>query len=148
MKRDEIYVSIKAVQTHWHAAKASAAYFYGVCKDNPTHIENKSGFSLKDIRDCVNDLEDTYLIRAYAVFETTLRDYWQVCIRRTHPPAETLINRLASRCAALADELKGVHAVREYRNWLVHGGAAPAKVAMAEGKSYMCKFLRNLPPSW
>ncbi len=143
----QAYDRIKIVEGRFRAAKASVDHLFAVCQNDPTRID-RIGLRVRDIRDCANDLEDTYLIRAYAVFETTLRDYWQVCIRRTHPPAKTLIDRVASRCTALANELKDVHTVREYRNWLVHGGTMPAKVAMAEAKSCMCKFLRNLPPSW
>ena len=144
-----VFDLIKTVELRFRAAKTSADHFLAFCQDDPTRIASKSGLRVRDIRDCAEDLEDTYLIRAYAVFETTLRDYWRnACMRRSRLGAEQLINRVASRCAALAKELKDVHAVREYRNWLVHGGTMPAKVAMAEAKSCMCKFLRNLPPSW
>jgi hypothetical protein len=143
----DVYNRIGTVEALFRAAEASASYFFSVCRANPTHIHG-TGLRVRDIRDCANDLEDTYLVRAYAVFEITLRDYWENRIRNTHPKAEQLINGVAARCTTLSDELRDAHAVREYRNWLVHGGAMPAKVTMAQAKSYMNKFLRHLPSSW
>ena len=143
----QTYDRLKIVEDRFRAAKASVDHFFAICQKDSSQIDG-IGLRVRDIRDCGNDLEDTYLIRAYAVFETILRDYWHTCKRRSRPNAEYLINHVGSTRTASSDDLKAVHAVREYRNRLVHGGAMPAKITMAEGRSYMCRFLRYLPPAW
>src|SRR5215813_12742805 len=64
-------------------------------------------------------LEATYLIRLFAEFETGLRLYWAT-IRDSEPPTQHLLDGIAARCDIPPDRLAGAHAVREYRNSLVH----------------------------
>ena len=143
-----VYSQIDKIEAMFRAAEASAAYFYSVCQCDPTLLLGKE-FRLRDIHDCAEDLDDTYLMRLYAVFEVILRDFWKKgCHRRTHPNAEVLIDRIASARHTSGDDLLGARAVREYRNWLVHGGTMPKSVTLSEGASYLCRYLRYLPISW
>ena len=143
----DVHDRLRSLEALYRAAGASAAHFFAACQKDPTLLEGV-GCRVRDVRDCIDDLEDTYLVRAFAVFEMTLRDYWESgCRRRTNPKARPLIDSIASRCSA-ATEVNPVHDVRVYRNWLVHGGTRPKKVSMSEGRSYLCKFLGHLPRSW
>jgi hypothetical protein len=93
-------------------------------------------------------LETTYLIRLFAEFETGLRLYWAT-IRETEPPTQHLLNGVAARCDIPPDRLASAHAVREYRNSLVHErdeGMAP--ITIAEARGYLCRFFAFLPPTW
>jgi hypothetical protein len=147
MKLFEVFDNITGLERRFRAAQAAVAYFYGVCQSNPTHVGKD--FQVRDIRDCALDLEDTYLVRAFAVFEITLRDYWAKRMRRqTHPKAEHLLKGVAARCHHPSEDLGRAHAVRDYRNWLLHGGVKPEMVTMAEARSSMCKFLSQLPRTW
>ena len=93
-------------------------------------------------------LETTYLIRLFAEFEAGLRLYWAT-IRETEPPTQHLLDGLAARCDIAPDRLAGAHAVREYRNSLVHAGdEAVAPISIAEARGNLCRFFAFLPPTW
>jgi hypothetical protein len=143
----EIHNRLKALESMYRAAKAAALYYLSACLKDPALLE-RAGCRARDVRDCINDLEDTYLVRVFAVFETALRDYWENCSRSKKPTAaEHLLNRVASRRSA-GGMIAQVHAVRKYRNWVVHGGARPSKISLAQGRGYLCRFLGYLPRSW
>jgi hypothetical protein len=138
---------IKSLEQMFRAAEASVGHYYTACMATPSLIHNK-GFSHRDIRDCQRELEDTYLIRIFAEFEETLRDFWKCGrSRSTWPKTKPLVDSIAAYCQVVEDDVNRVHSVRDYRNSLLHGGSAP-KVALAEGRGYLCKFLSHLPRSW
>ena len=144
----EVYQRIRAVEVMHRAAAASARHFCLVCQANPAFLHGKD-LRVRDIRDCVADLEDTYLIRMYAIIEIVLRDFWaNVCLRKTRPQAKDLIDRIAARSSILAEDIGRVHRVREYRNWLLHGGRESPRISLADSLKYLSRFLSRLPPRW
>jgi hypothetical protein len=121
-------------------------YYYATCLREFTAKE--TAFSLGDIRECQEDLEPTYLVRIYAEFEMTLRDFWRRGLGKgTQPDAKVLMNRIASHQHMRTDTLESAHAVRNFRNALVHGGLAPP-ITIDEAKKYLCQFLSDLPRHW
>lgn len=105
-------------------------------------------FRARDIRDCHDDLEDTYLVRVFALFETALRRYWRQGLgRNSRPSAKDLLNSIASNCSMTSTVLERTQSVREYRNKLVHEGDAPP-VTLAEARGHLCTYLSNLPRYW
>ena len=146
----ELHDRIRTVEVFFKAAQAAAGHFIEVCRADPTHLD-PTGLRVRDVRDCLKDLEDTYLIRAYAVFETALRDYWDACIRpgrHTHPRTEHLIDGVAARCMIGPAELTAVQTIRTYRNWLLHGGPARSKIRLGHARQWMCRFMMRLPGAW
>lgn len=94
----------------------------------------------REVRDLVADIEPTYLVRMFAIFETTLRDFWENGLHRpTLPPCRQLLDALASDKCPQALQ-RGVHEVREYRNFLVHGGESRSAIAIGEAKRRLCAF--------
>jgi hypothetical protein len=76
---------------------------------------------MTNARDWARNLEATYLVRLFAVFEQALRDYWSKSLKRTtHPKTEDLINSIAARRRVHYQELQAVHHVRAFRNAVVH----------------------------
>jgi hypothetical protein len=107
-----------------------------------------SDLKLQDIANASGRLEGTYIIRLFAEFETSLRLFWAT-IRDTEPPTQHLLEGIAARRGIPPDRLAGAHAVREYRNSLVHerdDGVAPISIAEARGR--LCRFFAFLPPTW
>lgn len=148
MKTQDRILQIKSCEQMCYAGKAATAYFYSICYTDPSQLQRESMFRLRDIRDCYEDLETTYLIRLFAVFEVTVRDYWRDgCGRKSYPLVKTLLNRAASQCYMQYDVLSNAHSVRDYRNSLVHGGAAKA-MTLSEARGYLCIFLSYLPFEW
>src|SRR5437868_14584300 len=91
---------------------------------NPTLLsESIRPLRPSHLRDCATNLELTYVVRLFAEFEAILRDFWAVVrarrrCRRTR--MEVLMNRVAAECSLPWDALNKAHAVREYRNAIVH----------------------------
>ena len=102
----------------------------------------------QDIVKASGRLEGTYLIRLFAEFETGLRLYWAT-IRETEPPTQHLLDGIAARRGIPPDRLADAHAVREYRNSLVHErDEEVAPITIAEARGYLCRFFAFLPPTW
>ena len=141
-------LELKSYDQMCRAALAATAYFEKACLADPANIPTGATFRVRDIRDCHESLEKTYLVMTFARFEGALRDYWRMgCGKHTHPLARILLETIAARCNMHADALKLAHAVRDYRNSIVHGGEAPP-VTLAEARSYLCTFLSHLPRQW
>lgn len=147
MKLQERFESINICEHMCEAAKAATAYFYGVCRKNPNIISGRL-FRLRDIKNCNEDIEDTYLVRLFALFEVTLRNFLEKSLRRkSKPDVSALINRVASRQRVQEDIRQKVHTVRDYRNSLVHAGKA-TPMSLREARRYLNQFLANLPREW
>lgn len=137
--------NLKALESHCYAAKEATAHYLQECESN--RIEFLPGFQIRDVRDCHDNLEDTYILRLFAEFEVTLRTYWSRAVKRqkpTKPPVSRLLDSLGSRLYVLQDDLNRAHAVRAYRNTIIHGGEA-SPVTLSEARSYLCTFMSNLP---
>ena len=142
----ERFEVIRTCVNRCHAGKAATGFYYAAClREFP--VKEKT-YRLSDIKECNEDLEPTYLIRIYSEFEFTLRDFWKRGLgKRTQPMAEVLMNRIASHQHMRTDILGNAHAVRNFRNSLVHGGFA-SPVTIDEAKKYLCQFLNDLPRQW
>lgn len=93
-------------------------------------------------------LEETYIVRLFAVFETGLREAWSSALKQaTEPPAEHLLNGIAARRTVPTDLTESVHQIRRFRNTIVHGGEAEA-VSMADASGRLNRFFARLPPNW
>src|SRR5262249_18644346 len=103
----------------------------------------------------VEQLEGTYLIRLWAVFETAWASYWR---HRTNRPDGRIrafalvewggnIEEGYSRIGTTVPP--DVHRVRDYRNFLVHARDEPAPpVSIKEARGYLNRYLGKLPRQW
>jgi hypothetical protein len=141
------YDAITTCEKMCLAGRAATEFYYRTFYKTP-QIPIHQPFAITDILKCYGDLEKTYTIRMYAEFEATLRDYWKNGMGKiTVPQAKSLIDGIAARTWMRNDTLKNAHAVREYRNALVHGGPMIA-VTLGESRKYLCQYLSNLPRAW
>ena len=148
MNTHEIISQIGSCESMCEAGRAATAYFLELCQSDPSHVSPVRRFRMRDIRDCHHDLERTYLVRIFAIFEVTLRAFWErTSGRQSRLGAARLMDRIASRCRMPADHLARAHGVREFRNALVHGGGGRS-LPLGAARSYLCKFLSNLPREW
>jgi hypothetical protein len=110
----------------------------------------QQGLNQADLREFARNLEGTFLVHLFATFEAGLRDAWANCFKQTtHPPMRDLLVAVAARRAVPEDDLKNAHAVRDYRNSLVHeGGEASEPVPLAVARKYLCTFFSWLPKDW
>src|SRR5260221_89934 len=60
--------------------------------------------TFSDLRTCLRNLERTYLVRLFALFEETLRDIWRISFgKRTEPRAKDLLDGCAARRSITPD---------------------------------------------
>lgn len=148
MRKDEIAREIKSCERMCFGGKVAIAYFLEQCQEKPRILPTDAGFRVKAVRECQENLEETHLIRMFAVFEAALRQYWcNVRGRRSRPTVEILIDRVAARRYVKFDDIQKAHDVRNYRNSLLHGGVAQA-VALSHARRYLNIFLSYLPREW
>jgi hypothetical protein len=84
----------------------------------------------------------------FAEFETGLRVFWKT-IRDTEPSTQDLLNGIAARRGIPHDRNANAHAVREYRNTLVHErDEEVVSISIAEARGVLCRFFAFLPPTW
>jgi hypothetical protein len=102
-----------------------------------------------DLDECLENLEITYLLRLFAEFEGVLRDYWLVGRNRTsRPDMKPLMISLAAYCQMNADDINDAHAVREYRNRVIHNHQREQQLDFSTALSRLNKVIRWLPKQW
>ena len=108
---------------------------------------------LKDVarpglRRAAQQVEATYIVRLFSEFEAMLQDDWVATHPWTRTPGttEALINRVASGRRIRSEIREGAHAVREYRNSVVHHRAAPTPaLEFDQTFSVLNRFVAVLP---
>lgn len=104
----------------------------------------------RDIRHAAERLEGTYVIRLFAVYEAGLRQFWSTA-RGPVPPSRTrdLLDGVAATRSIPHQQRIDAHAVREFRNTLVHvRDEAAAPIVIRDARGALCRFLSFLPPLW
>lgn len=115
---------IKAVEREYVVARFATDRLDQQARDDPAVLQGD--LRLRDIRMLADRLEGTYILRAFAEFEQGLRNYLRAFRIRVPKNAEPLINRVRDRAHIANDDAASVHAVRLYRNTLIHDDAEPA----------------------
>jgi hypothetical protein len=142
----EWQIRIKAVEREYEAMRQGAEHFQQAARADPTILQGD--WRHREIVKASRNLEGTYLIRLFAEFETGARQYWGTQ-RDTHPKTAELLDGLAARCGIPTRYRANAHAVREYRNALVHEREdRPKPLLIAEARGYLCTFFSFLPQQW
>lgn len=126
--------------------RQAADRFQKATLDDPTILQENLRHG--EIAVASDNLEGTYIIRLFAEFETGARQYWDTRWR-SHPRTAGLLDGLAARCGIPDTQRENAHAVREYRNALVHERedmTEPLLISVARG--HLCRFFSFLPPRW
>jgi len=137
---------IKAVEREHWAIRQATDRFKEQARRDPTILEG--GLRHRDIDHASDNLDGTYVIRLFAEFETGLRQYWDHA-RGTNPRTHDLLEGLAALCGVPDEQRENAHAVREYRNSLVHEREEESEVVPVDtARGYLCRFFSFLPPRW
>jgi hypothetical protein len=140
--RDEYQAATGAlayVNAHWH-------------KQNIFNFSGLKASGIEEVRRAADNLETTFMIRLFSAFEGILKEH----LARNHPrvriaddvSAAWLIDRVSGlQRPRLNIQLKDrAHAVRRYRNYLVHqSGSMPAPIQFSEALAQLTKFVHRLP---
>lgn len=109
-----------------------------------------AGLRVRELYGASDNLEATYVIRMFAEFESGLRSVW-TSARRKESPTRTrdLVDGIGAFCRIPDDCIAQAHAVREYRNSLVHGGESPPTVLIvSQARRHLCLLMSFLPLRW
>jgi hypothetical protein len=139
---------LKSVEREYLAAYLAATRLEKQCQSEP-HLLRDQGLKREDVRMLMNKLEGTYHLRLFAEFEQALRYYLRACKIRVPRNAEPLIDRVRTRAKITHEITSKVHAVRDYRNTMIHDeslGANP--VTMRNATSSLATFLYCLKDEW
>lgn len=149
MKRQERLDRIRAVEREYLAAQAALGLLGDALRADPSFLRT-AGLRPADARNLSENLEATYLVRMFAEFEAGLRDAWKNYFRRRSAVrTRDLLDRIAALRAVPTDYLDNPHAVRRYRNALVHEEAESAEpIPVARARSYLGSFFSRLPLDW
>ena len=124
--------AIKAIEREYASMRLAADRLLEDARRDPTVLGRE--IDLRHIVEASVRLEGTYVIRLFAEFETGLRLFWAT-IRDTEPPTQHLLDGIAARRAITPERLANAHAVRVYRNSLVHErDEEVAPISMAEAR--------------
>ena len=122
---------IKAVEREYIVARFAVDRLGQQAQDNPEILPGD--IRRRDIRILVDRLEGTYLLRVFAEFEQALRHYLRAFGIRVPRNVEQLIDKVRHKVRMDDDDAVKVHAVRLYRNMLIHDESQPTDpVSMRE----------------
>lgn len=139
---------IKSVEREHSATRLAIDRLLAMAEHDSTILERD--IAVRDVRHASDRLDGTYVIRLFAEFETGLRLFWSSA-RGTDPPSRTrdLIDGVAATRRIPYDQLQDAHAVRDYRNSLVHEREeAIEAIPIADARGHLCRFFSFLPPDW
>lgn len=148
----EVIDRVKAAEREYYAVADAVRRLRDAVRDGQVPAPPRT--TLRDLEAAVHQLEPTYVLRMWAEFETALRSYRAA---KVHDPndrigASDLVNWTAGvkQGRAISEETRDeVHAVREYRNSLVHERDDPAPpVPIREARRHLNTFLGKLPSRW
>jgi hypothetical protein len=140
--------NVKAVEREYVAARFSVDRSLQNVRQNPTILTG--GLRVREIERAADHLEATYVIRLFAEFETGLRFFCQKAKRRP-PPSRTrdLLDSVAALRRIPLESLRNAHAVRDYRNVLVHERDEDADpMTIGEARGHLCVYFSFLPRDW
>jgi hypothetical protein len=139
---------IKAVEREYFAARFAIDRSLGHVRKDPTLLTGS--LKVREIERAAELLESTYTMRLCAEFETALRLFFRK-VRRRQPPSKTqdLLESVAALRGVPLDQLRDAHAVRSYRNVLVHEREEDAEsMTISQARGRLCVYFSFLPRDW
>lgn len=146
-KRDLRIEQIRAVEREYFVARRAVDEFIAALERGQAALPPDT--KVRDANAMANNLEATYFIRLFAAFESGLRNFY-AAIKSTAPSATDLIDAITARRDIPNDLRDDVHAVREFRNTLVHeqDNEPEEEFTIGEARRHLTRFFSYLPPDW
>ena len=140
----EICSALSQAQDERVVATLAVDDFYKWSQSDP-RVLRQNGVSLSDVRNCLTHLETTYFVRLFAIFEQALRVIWKAKYgKKKDARTKDLLAGCYTRQRMQHDVWQNADEVRDYRNTILHGGAAPP-VSLGEAKRRLCIFMSWMP---
>ena len=140
----DILRRVKNVQREYSALRFTTDYALRSLSTGNVNLDND--LKRADVNRASERLEGTYIIRLFSEFEVALKTILlDQMLKRIPAAAKPLINRVATHFRFSGQILDDVHAVREYRNrlvhHLVHDIADSQRMTIPTASKHLCTFL-------
>lgn len=146
---------IKAAEREFQAVRVALDWLLGATPDEAHDVTDARGWgdlALADIYAADRNLDATYLIRMYSVFERAVFSYWRLLPGNAYREVDgqDRLDEVGAACKILTDVTRDAQTVRVHRNSLVHGRIddRAAALAFADARGNLLTFLRKLPEVW
>jgi len=147
LKRHEWETRIKDVEREFRAMESAGERLRDSVARDPTIAMTDPRVQM--IGDARSNLEGTYLVRLYAVFENGIREYWMTVVRPTKPPMEVLLKSIASKRRIQHELSQPVDEVRTYRNSIVHDHSEQfLPIRLSDARRRLCMYFSRMPYDW
>lgn len=144
---DEVYEwirDVKAVEREFQAAELASRYLLEQIAAGA--ITLRQDLRPRDFHRMIANLENTYILRLFAEFESSLRIAWKTLyLRNTQPDTIVLIARIGARSEIPNVVIQYAQSVREYRNQIIHTGHNPAQhMRISNARHHLCHYLSRI----
>ena len=139
---------MKAIEHEYRVARLAMRNLDVLARHDPTILD--PDMRVRGIRSAIDNLGNTYAIRLFAEFETSLRLFWGTTRNEPEPRSiAEIIDRIAARHRIGHDELANAHRARQFRNRQVHRNEEDGEtIAVEDYRGYLCSFLSKMPLNW
>ncbi len=136
---------MKAVEREHRLARIALAELEQVVSSSSDRLTREK-LSVADLRSYKEKLEQTYLIRLFAEFETGIKDHWKHGLGNdAFTRIMDVIDSLASKYRVFDQTRVQVHKVRMWRNHLVHDDDSDATATpLKDARRCLGRFLGHL----
>jgi hypothetical protein len=151
MIRSHAYDMLRRVRDELDAGQFALGWIAADWDRNPILQVAAKSSEVTDhaLRRCGENLQITFLLRLFSEFEAILRDYWSSGLHRgTNPDMQPLMESIARRRGMSDDDLAAAHAIRHYRNDVIHESLRDARFQFPECLRALGRYLRWLPMDW
>jgi hypothetical protein len=146
---------IKAAEREYQAVRVAVDWLLGATPDEVHDVTDARGWddlAVADVYAADRNLDATYLIRMFSVFERAVSSYWRLLPGNAGRDVEgnLLLDEVGASCQILTDVTREAQAVRVHRNNLVHRRIDDhaAAMAFADARGDLLTYLRELPEVW
>jgi hypothetical protein len=149
MRRLDCHDQLKQVSRHYSTSIRAMKTLVDLCQENPDHLR-RGKLDLIELREVATQLHEVYFVRLFASFESILRNYWKMGLKRnTRPVTEHLVGSIATRRQVPQDALDLIQEIRDFRNSLVHDEHQVHRpFTIEEASGHLNSFLARLPNEW
>ena len=144
--RDEWISRIKGIEREHQSIRFAVQSLVSAAGRDPTVLQGS--FRLRELQRASEHLDGTYGIRLFSAFESGLRSFWGT-LKKSNPQVRSLLESIAARRSIPQDTLINTHAIREYRNSLVHESThSIVALSITAVRHHLCTYFSYLPRKW
>jgi hypothetical protein len=149
MTRSQAFNILRRVRGELDAGRFALTEALRATNDDVNFLQAayRSGVTEIELRRCADNLEITFTPRLFSEFEAILRDYWTAAVRPTSPDMRPLMDSIAARRRISENHLAAAHAIRDFRNDIIHEKFARSSIYIFRLRAIAGK-ISQLAPRW